>query len=124
MRYIPLAASLGLAIATVALAAPPQSNAQKGRQVFVQCASCHSMDGAAGVGPSLRGVYGRKAGSVAGYRYSPAMKGAGMIWNDATLDAFLRTPERAVPHNRMPYAGLPSEQDRRDIVAYLKAAKS
>ncbi|AOH86858.1 hypothetical protein AWL63_16050 [Sphingomonas panacis] len=123
MRYLSLAGSLCLAIATAALAAQPPASVQKGRRFFAQCVSCHSMDGSAGVGPTLLGVFGRKSGAATGFGYSPAMKGAGIVWNDAALDSFLRAPQRFLPRNKMPYAGMANEQDRRDVIAYLKAAK-
>lgn len=123
MRYLSLAGSLCLAIATAALAAQPPGSVQRGRQIFAQCAACHSMDGSAGLGPTLRGAFGRKSGTAAGYGYSPAMKGARIVWSDAALDSFLRAPQRFVRRNKMAYAGMANEQDRRDVIAYLKAAK-
>jgi cytochrome c len=123
MRYVSLAGSLCLAIATAALAAQPPGTAQRGRQLFAQCVSCHSMDGSAGLGPTLRGVFGRRSGTAAGYGYSPAMKDAGIVWGDSALDSFLRAPQRFVPRNKMPYTGMTSEQDRRDVIAYLKGAR-
>lgn len=115
---------LGLTFAIAPLAvAQTKGNIQRGRQVFTQCAACHSLDGTAKIGPSLRGIHGRKAGALAGYGYSPAMKASGVNWDNATLDAFLQAPRRTVPGNRMPFPGMGNAQDRQDVVAYLATAK-
>ena len=96
-------------------------DAAKGAEVFAACAACHAPDQPARTGPDLRGVYGRKAASVPGFRYSRAMKTANIVWNDAKLHEFLADPQNAVPGNAMPYPGLPDEQQRRDVIAYLKS---
>jgi cytochrome c len=95
-------------------------DASKGGQVFEACAACHAPDQPARTGPDLRGVYGRKAASVPGFRYSRAMKTANIVWNDEKLNEFLADPQNAVPGNAMPYPGLPDEDQRRDVIAYLK----
>jgi len=73
---------------------------------------------AVGIGPSRAGVYGKPAAG-AGYSYSPALKNAHLVWNDATLDKFLTSPQSAVPGTKMPYAGLPDAGQRADVIAYL-----
>jgi cytochrome c len=98
-----------------------RSDVSKGAEVFAACAACHAADQPAKTGPDLRGVYGRKAGSVPGFRYSRALKTANIVWNDEKLDEFLAEPQTAVPGNTMPYPGLPDEQQRRDVIAYLKS---
>ena len=87
--------------------------------------ACHSIErGVNGVGPTLHGIFGRKAGELADYRYSPALKRSGIIWTDGTLDTFIADSQATVPANRMPYAGMPHARDRADLIAYLrKAAK-
>jgi len=94
-----------------------------GKQVYAQCAACHSIDGSHGVGPSLQGVIGRQAGSAPGFRFSRAMKGAGYPWDAKTLDAYIANPQGAVPGNVMPYAGLPDAKQRADLIAYLASLK-
>ena len=94
-----------------------------GKQVFQQCSACHLDSGEGGMGPSLHGVVGRKAGSQPGYAYSAAMKRAGFIWAPATLDAFLRSPQKLVPGTKMPYGGLADDKDRHDLVTFLKGLK-
>ena len=73
------------------------------------------------LGPSLAGIMGRKAGTEAGYNYSPAMKQAGIVWGGKTLDAYLADPQKAVPGNKMPFPGLKTDHDRSDVIAYLAA---
>lgn len=93
-----------------------------GRKLFASCANCHAVGPAArhGFGPHLNGLAGRKAGTVAGYGYSAAMKSSGLLWNEATLTAFLRAPGDVVPGTKMRYWGVGiSEQKVRDLLAYL-----
>jgi cytochrome c len=90
------------------------------------CAACHSLQpGRNKTGPSLADVVGRQAGTLADFRrYSPALKGSGVVWNQATLDAWLTNPQGFIPGNRMPFRGLPDAQARADIVAFLAAPAS
>ena len=76
---------------------------------------------AGGVGPNLHGVIGRKAGEVADFRYSPAMKRSGVTWSERELDAYIAEPQKKIPGNRMPYSGMPEARDRADLIAYLMA---
>jgi cytochrome c len=98
-------------------------DAAAGKAVFAQCAACHSIDGSNGVGPSLQGVVGRKAGTFPGFRYSRAMKSATITWDGPTLDAYVAEPQKALPGNVMPFSGLPDAKQRADLVAYLQALK-
>ena len=95
-------------------------DATAGKQVYAQCSVCHSTDGSNGVGPSLQAIIGRKAGTFAGFRYSRAMKGANITWDDASLDAYLADPQKVVPGNVMPFSGLADATQRADVIAYLK----
>jgi cytochrome c2 len=117
---VPLAV---IAAIVVLLPSPAQAggDATRGAQRFQECAACHKLEpGVAGLGPSLRGVIERKAAALADFRYSPALKRSGLTWNVDTLDAFLADPQKLVPANRMPFAGLPDAEDRADIIAYLR----
>jgi len=106
------------AVAASALAGDPR----RGLELYSsRCIGCHSID-ANRVGPAHRGVFGRKAGSVAGYDYSAALKNSTVIWNDATLDAWLRNPEQLIPGQKMGYS-VPDAQDRADLITYLKSQK-
>jgi cytochrome c len=94
-----------------------------GETVFKGCAACHTTDSTNRVGPGLGGVIGRKAGTAAGFRYSNAMKNSEIVWDAKILDAFLESPQKVVPGNRMPYAGLKNPTDRADLAAYLATLK-
>ena len=98
-------------------------DANAGKAVFAQCTACHSIDGTNGAGPSLQGINGRKAGSFAGFRYSRAMKNATTTWDAASLDAYIASPQTALPGNVMPFSGLPDAKQRADLVAYLLTLK-
>ena len=106
-------------------AACADGDAARGETKFQDCAACHKLEaGANNVGPSLHGVFTRKAGELADFRYSPAIKRSGITWTPETLDKFIADPQAVVPGNRMPYAGMASANDRADLIAYLqKAAK-
>jgi cytochrome c len=103
-----------------AAAASASPNA-RGKLLFLRCASCHDIGpGPAKIGPNLAGVVGRKAGSLPGYAYSPAMQKAGFVWTEANLDRWLTRPSDLVPGTAMAFAGLASEQDRQAVIAYLR----
>ena len=97
-----------------------------GEALFRQCASCHQLgDGARNtVGPMLNGIHMAAAGTREGFRYSPAMRAAGeqgLIWDDATLAAYLTDPRGFMPGNRMAFRGLSSEDDIAAVTAYIRA---
>jgi cytochrome c len=95
----------------------------RGEARFQDCAACHKLAaGANEVGPSLHGIFTRKAGELAEFRFSPAMKRSGIEWTPQTLDKYIADPQAAVPGNRMPYAGMSSAGDRADLIAYLVKA--
>jgi cytochrome c2 len=98
-------------------------DAARGQAKFGDCAACHSLEtGVNNVGPSLHGIFTRKAGELADFRYSPAMKRSGITWTPETIEKFIADPQAVVPANRMPYAGMDSASDRADLVAYLSKA--
>jgi len=90
-----------------------------GKQVFETCAACHTERPDA-IGPSLKGVAGRKSATVEGYRYSGPMRRANLVWDDPNLRQFITDPQAKVPGNRMPFSGLPEPRDIDDVIAYLK----
>ncbi len=98
-----------------AIAAP---NADRGAQLYQSCEDCHSLD-SNDVGPRHRGVFGRKAGSVAGYSYSGALKNSGITWDEDMLDKWLTDPQKLVPGAKM-FFHLDAAQDRADVIEYLK----
>jgi cytochrome c len=99
-------------------------DAEQGAKVFKKCMTCHTADDTTNkIGPSLKGVVGRKAASVQGYKYSDAMlaKGAaGVIWDEATLTAYLPDPKSFVPGTKMTFPGLKNPEDVANVIAYLK----
>jgi cytochrome c len=112
--------------AAFALAIPAhaqQGDATRGEQKFLECAACHSVErGVNNVGPSLAGLFGRPAGSLTDFRYSAAMRKSGITWTPQELEAFIADPQKRVPANRMPYAGLTDAAARADLIAYLERA--
>ena len=118
MRIIVIAAGLmGLSTATNA------QDAENGAKVFKKCMACHTIEDQNKIGPSLKGIVGRKAASVEGFKYSDAMlaKGAeGVIWDEATLAAYLPDPKAFVPGTKMTFAGLKNPEDVANLIAFLK----
>jgi cytochrome c len=104
-----------------AQAAIDQQALEQGQSAFRKiCSICHAdRPGQTVIGPSLFGVFGRKAGSLAGFNYSEAMKSAGIVWDDDTLDKHLSDPRHFIPGNRMTYAGVKDPALRKDIILYL-----
>ena len=100
-------------------------DATAGAKVFMRCSACHAAVAGkpSGIGPNLAGVVGRKAGTLPGYSFSPAMKGSNITWTADQLDAYLAKPQAVVKGNKMPFFGLPNAKDRADVVAYLKTLK-
>lgn len=97
-------------------------DAAKGETDFVTCKTCHAIEvGVNKIGPSLHGVVGRKAGSIAGFSYSAANKGSGITWTPEKLFQYLEGPQRVVPGTKMGFAGWTDPQKRADVIAYLKA---
>ena len=96
-------------------------DAAKGEKVFTVCKTCHVAEkGVNRVGPSLWGVVGRKAGSIEGFKYSPANKNSGLTWTEEQLFEYLEAPQKVVKGTYMAYGGLKPAQDRADLIAYLK----
>jgi cytochrome c len=94
-------------------------DAVQGKAVFEKrCTGCHAM-AVDREGPRLAGVYGRRAGSIAGFTYSAGLKNSGVTWNDVTLEKWLSDPDLMVPDNSMSFS-VPKAEDRRNLIAYLK----
>ncbi len=112
-----------MALLAAAGSARADGDAARGEKRFEDCASCHKLQaGENEVGPSLHGLFDRKAGELADFRFSPALKRSGITWTAQTLDTFLADPQTVVPANRMPYAGMLDAADRADLIAYLQKA--
>jgi cytochrome c len=109
-----------LAVA-LALGTAHAQDAARGEQLYAECAACHPLEaGLHGVGPTLHGIIGRKAGGYADYRYSPALRRSALTWSVEALDTFIADPQASVPGNRMPYDGMHAARDRADLIAYLQ----
>jgi len=117
VRFAVLVTALAL-IATQAAAA----DAARGEALFQTCAACHT-EKPDSLGPSLRGVFGRKSASLEDYRYSNPMKRANLIWDETNLRAYLTDPQAKVKGNRMPFGGVQDAKDVEDMIAYLKGLK-
>jgi len=105
-------------------AAPPTTvagNAANGAKLYQTCMGCHSLD-ENDVGPRHRGVVGRRAGSVPGYAYSPALRSSGIVWTPDNLDRWLTNPQALVPGAKM-YFSVANPHSRADIIAYLARQK-
>jgi len=105
--------------AAAASASPEQL--RRGQRLFLRCSACHDLTDAtvARIGPNLSGVVGRKAGTLADYHYSAALKNSSLVWDAATLDRWLTDPAALVPGTAMAFGGLPNPADRQAIIAYL-----
>jgi cytochrome c len=113
---------VGFALILALPGAAQAQDANAGEKVFAKCKACHQIGPTAknAVGPILNGVVGRKAGIIEGYNYSEANKGSGITWDEATLKEYLTNPRAKVPGTKMIFPGLPSEQDRDNVIAFLK----
>jgi cytochrome c len=96
-------------------------DAGRGEKLFEECRACHAAErGVEGLGPELHGMFGRRAGGLDNFRYSPALRRSGIVWTPQTLDAYVADPQKLVPANRMPYSGMPDARDRADLIAFMQ----
>ena len=94
----------------------------KGEKVYKKCKACHALEeDKHKVGPSLAGIVGKPAGAAEGYKYSKAMAESGLVWDEATLDGYLEKPRSFLKGTKMSFAGLKKEDDRANLIAYLKS---
>ena len=104
-------------------AVPEVEGEERGAALFRRCAVCHTVtaDGGQRAGPTLYGVFGRRAGTVAGYSYSEALKNSDLVWDEETIDAlFDQGPHKYTPGSKMPLQRMPRADDRHELIAYLK----
>jgi cytochrome c len=118
-----LAALICTSTIAVLSTAEAAGDAAAGEHVFARCTVCHSPKaGENKVGPSLAGVFGRKSGSAPAYNYSPALKSAGITWDEQALDKYLANPSADVHGTKM-MISIPNADDRQNVIAYLKTLK-
>ena len=125
MRSLP---ALPFAAIAVGFAVAPGNcaeagNAAQGEHAFAKCALCHAKDKTNGIGPGLSGVIGRHAGSEPSFHYSEAMKNSNIVWDKKSLDSFIMAPQKALPGTTMPFPGIPGQEERNDLIAYLETLK-
>lgn len=121
----PLATAL-LALAAVTslpAGAAPLGDPARGEALYARCLACHAL-AYNRTGPKHCGLFGRRAGGVAGFRYSPAMARADIVWDGNTLDRFLTNPTAMIPDTAMGYAGIADAQERADLIAWLRQASA
>ena len=116
-----------LVLAFLGAAAPAMpgepASPERGALLYGRCQGCHAL-AYDRTGPRHCGLYGRRAGSVAGFAYSPAMAASAIVWDENTLDRFLANPTRMVPGTAMGYAGIADPKERADLIAWLRQASS
>lgn len=97
---------------------------EKGKRLFNRCRACHNLTATARtrIGPNLDNLFGRKAGSAEGFKYSKALAEADFVWTEKNLNEWLAQPRTFLPGNKMAFAGLRKEEDRKDLMAYLREA--
>ena len=118
-----LAAVVCASTAAILSKAKAAGDAAAGEHVFARCIVCHSAKaGENKIGPSLAGVFGRKSGSAPGYNYSPALKSAGITWDEQELDKYLTNPTADIHGTKM-VISVPNAEDRQNVIAYLKTLK-
>ena len=126
MSYRLLATVTAALLSVSTIGAAQAQDAAAGQRVFNQCRACHTIDagGRNAVGPNLHGVVGRRAASVPNFRYSENMRELGehgLTWTEESLDRYLTNPKDPVPRGTMAFPGIRNEQQRKDLIAYLKS---
>jgi cytochrome c len=119
MRHLVLGAVMAVLI-PLSAHAQEAGDVAAGEKAFAPCKACHNFQ-KNGVGPDLKGVVGRKAGTYEGYNYSAALKNSGITWDEANLHEWLKNPKAKVPGTKMIFQGYPDDKKVTDVIAYLKS---
>ncbi|TMJ67100.1 MAG: cytochrome c family protein [Alphaproteobacteria bacterium] len=122
MQQSVVAVAGALVLLTLFTAAVAAADVEHGKALYQTCAACHTERPDA-LGPSLKGVVGRKSAALDDFRYSNPMRRANLVWDEDNLRAYIQDPQAKVKGNRMPYGGLSDPKDVEDIIAYLKVLK-
>lgn len=114
---------LASAACLMAPSVAPAQDAQAGKRVFNKCIACHAVGPNAPnkIGPELNGLFGRTAGSVESYVYSPANKQSGIIWDEETFASYIKDPRGVIKGTKMVFAGIKNEQEIKDLTVYLQS---
>jgi cytochrome c len=113
---------ISLTSGPVSDAAAPTVDPKRGELLFQTCAACHSVLGD-GIAPDLTGIYGKKAAVRSDFAYSSALKNSGVVWDDATLRAFIKDPQATIRGTTMTFPGYATPADIDAVIAYLKSLK-
>lgn len=122
MRVTALLFTISFTMTAIAVTSIAQrAFAEKPRPMaFAQCASCHSTEAGKNIyGPSLAGISKRRAGTLPGYIYSPALTASKLQWDEKTLNRWLTSPKKTVPGTKMPFLGLQDAKARQEVITYL-----
>ena len=117
-----MAAALGVAVAATTPATAADADA--GAKIFKKCKACHTIEpgGKNKIGPNLAGIFGRPAASVEGFKYSKALRGSEIVWDDTSIAEWLANPRAMIKGNKMAFPGLRKEDDIANVLAYMHAS--
>ncbi|MNR83609.1 Cytochrome c-554 precursor [compost metagenome] len=124
-RKMPKQLFLSLTLSLLASMSHAAGDVAAGKRVFAKCSNCHQVGHSArgNFGPQLNGLLGRNAGSTKDYKYSAAMRASRIVWTEANLRAFIKSPDAVVPGNKMRFFGISDEKQVTDLLAYLQTFK-